>query len=294
MRMRASHKVQILSSDDGVDKALFLEGAGLAEHEAGIRNLREELGIINDNIDGIERFTIKRTTSRWGKLPLFRTFEVKTSVWSNGRKKTIKVLALAGIDPQFEPGHKPTLMGDDPDFAGEFDQSNFVVYGHSERAKALLLLIEERAAAGDVAVYWSNSSSNPFSRGGLMVAIPSLIEQAYLDDIRATHLAEKALEAAAAKTGIAKRIEEKFREDNHGRYGKGYHALSPQWTSFFKGRIAGRGPEAFDAATTAHDVIFFLNPMDQHKNNFGWFTVEELEQWLEGRGPVPKSKTEAA
>jgi hypothetical protein len=27
--------------------------------------------------------------------------------------------------------------------------------------------------------------------------------------------------------------------------------------------------------------------MQQDKVNFGWYTVEELEQWIEGKGPIP-------
>jgi hypothetical protein len=36
--------------------------------------------------------------------------------------------------------------------------------------------------------------------------------------------------------------------------------------------------------------MYFLNPMRQQENNFGWFTVEELEQWMEGKGPIPGKK----
>src|SRR3546814_19195425 len=63
---------------------------------------------------------------------------------------------------------------------------------------------------------------------------------------------------------------------------KRYFALCPKWTS--PGLIEGR--------TTAHPVIFFLNPAQQDKNNHGWYTVEELEQWLDGKGPVPTRSEE--
>jgi len=36
-------------------------------------------------------------------------------------------------------------------------------------------------------------------------------------------------------------------------------------------------------------VIFWLNPVDGRRNNHGYFTVEELAQWTQGTGPVPKS-----
>ena len=37
------------------------------------------------------------------------------------------------------------------------------------------------------------------------------------------------------------------------------------------------------------EVIFWLNPMDQHNNNWGWFTVEDLKKWAKGKGKIPKN-----
>lgn len=33
-------------------------------------------------------------------------------------------------------------------------------------------------------------------------------------------------------------------------------------------------------------VVFWLNPMQQHKHNCGWFTVADLDAWIAGKGPV--------
>ena len=33
-----------------------------------------------------------------------------------------------------------------------------------------------------------------------------------------------------------------------------------------------------------------VTPMNQKDVNFGWFTVEELEQWINGKGPIPMKK----
>ena len=38
------------------------------------------------------------------------------------------------------------------------------------------------------------------------------------------------------------------------------------------------------------EVIFWLNPMEQDKNNFGWFTVEDLKDWAKGKGKIPMKK----
>ena len=59
--------------------------------------------------------------------------------------------------------------------------------------------------------------------------------------------------------------------------GRAYLCLSPQWISGDR--------------KSQHPVMYWLNPADQDKNNAGWFTVEELDQWIAGTGPVVNSKT---
>lgn len=52
-------------------------------------------------------------------------------------------------------------------------------------------------------------------------------------------------------------------------------ALSPRWNdngSRFK---------------TAYKVIYWLNTEDQQQNNCAWVTVEDLEDWMQGKGAIP-------
>lgn len=87
------------------------------------------------------------------------------------------------------------------------------------------------------------------------------------------------LDAAAKVTGIENRIAR--RRDSAGKGGRyfpdySYFALVPAWVGDKKRQ------------DTSHGVYFWLNPMHQDRYNSGWFTVEELDEWLEGRGPVMK------
>jgi hypothetical protein len=34
--------------------------------------------------------------------------------------------------------------------------------------------------------------------------------------------------------------------------------------------------------------VHWLNPVDQHVNNYGWFTAGQLFLWGLNRGPIPK------
>ena len=71
------------------------------------------------------------------------------------------------------------------------------------------------------------------------------------------------------------------REDRHcqeaqKKAGLSWYALKPAWRDFFEDPVY----------QSEYKVIFFLNPEGQNKYNSGWFTVEELLQWIKGKGPV--------
>ena len=43
---------------------------------------------------------------------------------------------------------------------------------------------------------------------------------------------------------------------------------------------------------TEYPVMFFLNPMEQEIYHSGWFTVEQLREWAENKGPVMGGRRE--
>jgi hypothetical protein len=70
------------------------------------------------------------------------------------------------------------------------------------------------------------------------------------------------LKNAAKATGIEDYLKAKWRR---------WFALSPRWANEEK-----------------TEVKFWLNPMDQHIYEAGWYSVEQLMEWVEDRGPVMK------
>ena len=114
----------------------------------------------------------------------------------------------------------------------------------------------------DVAV--GIAPSEAFKNGGLKFCIKSRLPEETIQAIKDDDLDYIALQEAAEKTGIKKILEKaKCR----------YYALSPRWKDDDK-----------------KEVIFWLNPMEQDKNNFGWFTVEDLKDWAKGKGKIPMKK----
>ena len=84
--------------------------------------------------------------------------------------------------------------------------------------------------------------------------------------MREAHLDHIALQKASDEIGI---------HDKLRKAGKEFFALSPRWAKDVR------------TSKTAYPVVYWLNPMHQNIYNYGYFTVEELEQWIDDCGPIP-------
>jgi hypothetical protein len=129
----------------------------------------------------------------------------------------------------------------------------------------------------DVALLFTNTRGNPFARAGLVLAIASRLPKEWVEDMARTARDADALRAAAGKTGMEKRIKAAShwgtREFDRRL---GFMALTPQWKD-----------------DTRREVVFRLNPDDQKANNYGTFSVADLDAWIAGAGPVPKHPRKA-
>jgi hypothetical protein len=114
-----------------------------------------------------------------------------------------------------------------------------------------------------------------FQNGGLMLAIVSNVDEKHKKEMLEVDLNYKGLIKAAKDTGI---------EEKLIKAGKRWYALNPKWKSEFEG---GKSP---NGSKSKYNVVFWLNPMQQDINDSGWFTVEELELWVDSKGPILKKK----
>lgn len=103
---------------------------------------------------------------------------------------------------------------------------------------------------------------------GLVICIPSRVDIRTKTDMYASDFNTLELRKISDEIGIEQELIDAKKE---------FLGLKPGWK---------------DPATKT--VWFWLNPKDQNKYNHGWFTVEELKQWMEEKGPVikPEAKTE--
>ena len=268
---RGNHGKGIIYLED--DKTFLGANLGAdftAEHEWGIQSLKSTYGI-DDNAEGIARKQVSRFPEDrflFGDIQLGKS---RGTWWG-----------LVSLRYDTDRKYHPELTADlvdrcelhpygDADIVGSWDEGSFGVLLKSEEIANEL---HDAFRKCDVCIGLFNGEAwNPFSRSGLGFAIasrlPDVVKQGWLESDRDARRLSKASEA----TGIADRLKEA---------GLWYFALSPKWSTEIRETKRGE-------MKTDHPVIYWLNPMDQDRNNCGWFTVEQLDQWIKGKGPIPKA-----
>jgi hypothetical protein len=242
----------------------------VAEHEWGIKRLNQCLGIHDRTVMGMERYRVGKIVE--GAIALMEEPDEaaliieEPSSW-NKRDKIDNVSRELTLSSYSKT----------PDFATAWDEKSLGIRVKGEKNINKLKKVYEALLKNDAAVWLGGGGV--FENAGLVIGIVSLIPKEMKETMKAAHEDRKKLEDASEKCGIKKRIDEingKFQKENPHTYNTplGYYALSPSWKT---------------NGESKHPVMYWLNPRQQDKVNYGWFTVEQLEQWIEGNGPIPKT-----
>lgn len=101
---------------------------------------------------------------------------------------------------------------------------------------------------------------------GLVIHSISGLPEGVAESMRLADESKLRLDMAVKKSGIFDIVNEAV--------GCGYFSLRPAWKD-----------------DSESDIIFWLNPTNQGRNNSGWYSFNELKQWTEGKGPVIKQVT---
>ena len=262
--MRETYNSQIIMNGDSF-QGINLGADYCAEHEWGIEPLRKAFGMCSrddyDKIVGINRF--KAT-----KVPPI----VELVTFQNRKLKYVSLLVLSYMPYLSENVSLKSYVaypyGRSDGFTyAAWDKEGFTItvpYEKREYLYALKKAIEEK----NVAIYMEGIK-NPFGRAGLCVMLLSEIPEVKKEKMQEKHNDENKLLEAAYKTGIVEILT---------KAGKKWFALAPAWKETITEFIT----------KTKYPVIFFLNPEEQNKYNFGWFTVEELKEWAKDKGPIVK------
>lgn len=236
-----------------------------AEHEWGIRRMCNRLGIANNNaVVGVDRRKITNGTSVDGglvkikKKKYFYIYSANINHLMGEEKKTLQnILDSLGMYLGEATLEKYGFMSfwDEGGFQVLFDEK-YIEFGEE-----LLGAIKEN----DALIYVGESKS-PFIRSGLHIVILSKMDKEKINEMKEKDEDKNKLIECAANTGIHEILR---------KAGKQYFALTPQWKNDEK-----------------KEVVFWLNPMQQHLYNFGWFTVKELQLWAKDKGPVIKKEND--
>ena len=265
-----------LTNAQGAFAGIALGHDFCAEHESSVSDLCRGFGLPDKAIRiGVEDRTV--TT-----LPRYLVFKEYAARPRDKRRKAVPAALLIGDvftpfswqDDQVsvadmlrccelgfdaEPGD--TWYSEDSDLACAWDRSSFGIHVRGDANIAKLKALYEGLLAQRVAL--ASPSTFGFKRTGLSFALVDQLEDTVKQNIRERDLAAQRLEDAVVASGIRERLK---------AAGKHWYGLGADW---------------FDREKEER-LIFFLNPQEQSRYNFGWFTVEDLEAWAQDTGPVVK------
>lgn len=249
------HEGQIVGLNLGFDFA--------AEHEWGFKWAARYLGRPQAPTRELMGVAARTTTTISPDFTV-ELVEHDEALWLRGSqtwRQSYGTLAddLAGDGGSYNMQSLKAAAKRQPMAAGWDTDTGFCVAGSGERSKTAIRIVHDALQNGRCFII---QSGGIFGAGGLKLIDASLIPADVDAALSAADTSSLNLTEAVERDGIRQRLDDA---------GRRYFALSPKWIDEAKGQFH-----------------FWLNPREQDRNNFGWFTVEDLDAWIAGKGPIPK------
>jgi hypothetical protein len=227
-----------------------------AEHEWGIKGIMSAFGIPTElGVYGIKRRQITRVPEELA--------------WAAHGKNAGFVLPGTFFDPN---RFKSLITRGELSGTGlraAWDENSFGIVSDARADIDNLFAIYEQFLKKNIVIMMAGNALPVFDNPGLVIGIADAMTEEILtkwyNHDKEHHQLRKDFDA----TGIEKLLKEK---------GKQYFALNPK-----RDWIAKDG-----------SLLFWLNPMEQKENNYGWFKLEDLLEWAEGKGKIPVKKPQPA
>lgn len=276
--MRKSWSGQGWIEADGVFYGIGLGSDACAEHEMGISGILRACNVDRESDDVVQRQVAGKVPSKNIFLGHSEKFDVDVLVVS----QRVSTKDFSDLDKKLENAEWPFM-----DFGGNYrllhhcsqnereeavktawDQNGFCVIS---RPGAGLLDIRNWFLAGDAYIGLNLIPGLPF---GISILCYSRIPAEYIEKKRLG--VEQCIRAKEIfqESGIEDRLKEA---------GKTWCALSPYWRS-----------DSFEKHETKYPVMVWLNTdyigEKVRNERYGWYTIEELEEWVHGRGRVIKGE----
>lgn len=232
----------------------FLKPDFCAEHEGGLSHLRQIFGVNTSEDDqcGVEARRI-RYVKDGDNLHYF----------SQAKKALLTGQAFYKPTPLQqqikEAAREFSWELEECGFGSQWSDRGFSVCVTGAENVDNLEKIYQAFLEKDVLIMYGGGN-RVFSGGGLVVGIISALPEDIVTHIYKTDKDARELKLAAQKTGVYDLIGHEH-----------YFALSPRWAN--------------EDVDSLYPVIFWLNPTDQETNAYGYFTVEQLIDWITGKAP---------
>jgi hypothetical protein len=268
----ATHDQAVVNNGNNELCGVILGYDYCAEHEWGIKDIRRKYQM-DDGAIGIDKRKIREVHKNLNMGSM--TIDKKTYYYLTSFQHTYGT-AEENMKQTREVLKRNLSIYGDKDIYSAWDEGDFAF---ATKDKKLIDEMWDAFQRKDIAIFGSGSG-NPFGGTGLAIFIVSKLPETYINSMKESDEDHIRLSEAAEKTGIAKKLEkanEKYKSNGFSFSSPfSYYALSPSWMN------------EKQKSKSKYPVMFWLNPANQDRVNFGWYTVEDLEMWLQNKGPIPK------
>lgn len=244
--MREGYENGLLKTRKNNVKGMFFGSDFCAEHEVGIKDLKTAFGIGQDE--------------KAIGLDKRRITVVPESFRWHGNGLSYVPVSRWEIKQNIEPSRGRPHFSKEKTLWTAWAARDFAAYANDVKEIKALEIIAEAINNKDAIIMLGGGgfAANP----GLCISIISKMGKDVFDEWEKHDLSIIQLEKDVEATGIRERLE----AAGKGKY-KGYYALSPM-----------RCEDSM--------IKFWLNPMKQNTYHYGWYTVEELDLWIQEKGPI--------
>lgn len=212
----------------------------------------------NNEIYGIDLGYDHCAEHEWGISKLAKAFGLTSKkAFGVDRRKihvvpeslTLKESAVLELCYSYN-GYHPTCCSTKNNISSAWSESSFYVASSNKFIKELYKAFQDLDVLIGVGM-----NTNPFANSGLVICIAS--KYPFKKELYDIDYEDYLLHKEAEDTGIYKKLE---------AAGKKFYSLSPK--------------------KDEDGLKFWLNPRDQDKYNYGWFTLKDLLDWAEDKGKV--------
>lgn len=276
---KAYHNVDFLSFKD-VFVGISLGYDYCAEHEWGIQGIKDSFGISEPTKKcmGVKA----RTATKVPTTLLFMEKKLKATKTLPAEHFAVLVMDRSAIqnswDIEDRENHFFKNIRDKfylkKDLVVEWDGKGFAIWVKTTENVEKLKTIHEAILKKDIAI--GLSVKEAFANSSVNILIPSALDPTVNEKVIETDKDYFNLMDECEKAGLED-LQKRLKEA-----GKDWFAMSPAWNTFkFKDG---------SVRETKYPFIIWLNPRNQSRYEFGWFTMEDFEDWIQNKGPIIKTE----